>query len=128
MLKALTIIIGLLIIITRGLGMVSLAKMKSFVAVITSSASRIRALGVFVLVFGVLIFIALGGDWAGARLIMGIFGILWLVGGVVLLVVPEKYRALVDWFMKLPDTTLRILFSFGVVFGVLILILGIVYY
>lgn len=128
MLKTLTVIIGLLIIITRGLGMVSLAKMKSFVAVITSNAPRIRVMGICVFILGVLIFIALGRDWAGARLIMGILGILWLVAGVVLIVVPEKYRALVDWFMKLPDLTLRILFGFGVAFGVLLLILGIAYY
>jgi uncharacterized protein YjeT (DUF2065 family) len=128
MLKVLTIIIGLLVIITRGLGVLSLAKMKSFVAVITSSASRIRVLGVFVLILGVLIFIALGRDWTGARLLMGLLGILWLVASVVLIVLPEKYRALVDWFMKLPDLTLRILFGFGVAFGVLLLILGIAYY
>ncbi len=128
MLKVLTILIGLLILVTRGLGVVSLPKMKSLITVITSPASRIRMLGIFVLILGVLIFIALGGDWAGARVIMGIFGILWLVGGVVLIIVPEKYGALVDWFMKLPDQTLRILFGFGVVFGILIIILGIVYY
>lgn len=128
MLKVVTILIGLLILVTRGLGVISLAKMKSLAAVVTSSAPRIRALGVFVLILGVLVFIALGRDWSGARLIIGILGALWLVGGVVLIVLPEKYGSLVDWFMKLPDPTLRILFGFGVVFGALLIILGIAYY
>ena len=129
MLKALAIGLGILIIITRGLGVISPGRMRDFLAQIGSGKPfNIRVLGVFLLVLSLLVYLALGGDLAGARLIMGIFGILFVVGGFALIFLPTRYGALIDWFMKLSDPTMRLLCAIGVVVGALIVLMALVCY
>ena len=128
MLKPLAIALGLLMIITRGLGVLFPGRLRDLVTKLASSKSSLRGFGVFALVVSLLIFVALKNDFSGARLVLGIIGIFSLVGGFLLLLFPARYAALVHRFMKLPDSTLRLLSGIGLAMGVLILYLGIARY
>ncbi len=128
MLKWLAIIIGALIIITRGTGIFSPATARKVVDKLTSKEQFMRAWGIVALILSLLIFIALGGSTSGAKIVMWAIAILSLIGGLLLAFLPPQYRAVANWFMKLPDEVIRVLSAFGVAVGLLILILGLFYY
>lgn len=128
MLKWLAIVLGVLIILTRGVGIFSPAKMKSLVDKLTSKERFMRGWGIVALILSLLIFIALGGNTSGAKIVMWILAILSLIGGLLLAFLPPQYRAVANWLMKLPDEAIRVLSAFGVAVGLLVLILGLFYY
>jgi uncharacterized protein YjeT (DUF2065 family) len=128
MLKALTIFLGLLIIITRGLIVLSPGQFRSIAAKLAANNSFLRGLGVFVLVLTVLIFFALDYDVSGARAVMGIFGVLFFFVSLLLLALPAEYGDLVDIFLKLPDGAMRLLACIGVVVGILVTAMGFAYF
>ena len=128
MLKWLAIILGVLIIVTRGMGVFSPAKMRSLVDRLTSKEQFMRGWGIVALILSLLIFVALGGNTSGAKIVMWILAILSLIGGLLLAFLPSQYRAVANWFMKLPDEAIRVLSALGVAVGLLILILGLFYF
>jgi uncharacterized protein YjeT (DUF2065 family) len=128
MLKWLAIILGLVIIISRGYGVFFPDKMKMLVAKLTSKDRIMRVWGIIVLILSLLIFLALGVNTSGAKIVMWIIAILALIGGLLLAFVPKQYGVLANWFMKLPDEVIRILSAVGVALGLLILILGLFFY
>ena len=128
MLKILAIVIGLIAIITRGTGLVFPAMMKNLVQEIASRRPLIRGVGIVALCLSVLVFLALGNNWGGARLVMAILGILWLAAGFFLILLPAQYAQLLLWFTKRSDQTFRILSAVGVVVGIGIIAVGIACY
>jgi uncharacterized protein YjeT (DUF2065 family) len=128
MLKWLAIIVGALIIIARGIGIFSPAMMRSIVDKLTSKEQFMRGWGIVVLILSLLIFIAVGGSTSGAKVVMLVIAIVCLIGGLLLTFLPPQYRAVANWFMKLPDEVIRVLSAFGVAVGLLILVLGLFYY
>ena len=128
MLKTLAIVLGVFVIITRGIGALSPTRFRRLATSLAADLSFIRILGAILLVFCILLFAALGNDFSGARVVMAIFGVIWFFGGLLLVALPAQYAAMVDWFMKLSDGALRFLATLGVVFGILIVALGIACY
>jgi uncharacterized protein YjeT (DUF2065 family) len=128
MLKALTIFLGMLIIVTRGLIVLFPAQFRNVAAKLAANNSFLRGLGVVVLVLTILIFIALDYDVSGARAVMGIFGVICFFVSLLLLALPAEYADLVDMFLKFPDGVMRFLGGIGVAVGILIVALGFSYY
>ncbi len=128
MLKALAIIFGLFIIITRGLGVLDPARLKSVAIAFASNARALRWTGAILLIFSVSVFLALGNDLSGARVVMAIVGTIMSVGGIMLVLFPARYEAMVKWFVKIPDPLVRFLAALGVAMGFLILWLAFAYY
>jgi hypothetical protein len=128
MLKIITIIFGLLVAVTRGLGVASPTKMKFMITKLTQNLLLMRLLGISVFVLAALIFIALGGNFSGARLVMLFFGIFSLLGAFVLLFWPQGYVQLVESFLALPDPLQRLLYGTGFALGIALVVLGVFYY
>ena len=128
LLKFLAITLGILIALTRGYGLLFPTKMKQAVTRLVSNPSALRILGIMLFVFASLIFIALGRNISGLRLVMLFFGISILSGASVLTFRSKRYIVLVGWFMNLPEPSLRILYGIGLALGVLLTSLGIFYY
>ena len=125
-LKVFTIVIGLIVIITLGFGLLSPGRMKKLLAEFASRKPLIRVVGIFILVVSLLIFLVLGTDWKGARQVMAILGVLFLLGGLFLAFCDNAELLL--WFAKLSKPMIRILSAVGVAVGAAIIVLGIVYY
>ncbi len=128
MLKALAVIFGLFIIITRGLGVLNPARLKSVAIAFASNARALRWTGAILLVFSVSVFLALGNDLSGARVVMAIVGTVMSIRGILLVLFPARYEAMVKWFVNIPDPLVRFLSVFGVAIGFLILWLALAYY
>ena len=128
MLKPLTILLALLIIVLRGSGVFFPAKIRVFAERLAASNAALRGTGVFLLGVAVLIYLALGGNAAGARVIIAVFGLLCFFGGILLILLPAQYGMMINWFLKFSDGTISALSSIGLAFGILLLILGIFYY
>ena len=128
MLKLLAIGLGLLIAIFRGCGVLFPGWTRNFASEFVSKVPRIRIAGIIVLGVSILILVAVGDNLAGARSIMGIIGIIWLLASFVLIFLPAQHVKLVNWFLNFSDGTIRIVSGIGFAFGILLLILGIGYY
>ena len=128
MLKILAIFFGLLIIVSRGLIVLSPVQFRSIAKNLAGNNSVLRGMGVFVLVLSILIFIALDNDISGARAVMALFGAICFLGGLWLLTLPSQYAELVDLFLRFPDGAIRVMAGIGVVMGILIVAMGLTYY
>jgi uncharacterized protein YjeT (DUF2065 family) len=128
MLKILAILLGLLLIVTRGLIALFPVRFRDVAESISGNNSLLRVLGVFVLILSILIFIALDNDLSGARVIMAIIATISLLGALLILVFPAQYAALLTLFARLPDGAIRFLASIGIIVGVLVVVLGLAYY
>jgi uncharacterized protein YjeT (DUF2065 family) len=128
MLKWLAIGMGVFIIVTRGPSVLFPGTMKHVWTSFASKHKALRATGVVSLILSLLILIAVGRDITGVRVVMWILAIVLLAGGLMLAVLPRQYGAMVTWFMKLSDQTIRVLSGIGVIIGIIILILGAAYY
>lgn len=128
MLKILAILLGLLLIVTRGLIALSPVRFRDVSESISGNNSLLRVLGVFVLIFSILIFIALDKDLSGPRVVMAIIATISLLGALLILVLPAQYAALLKLFARLPDDAIRLLASIGIIVGVLVVVLGLAYY
>jgi len=128
MLKPLTIFLALFIIILRGSGVFFPAKIRILAERLAASKASLRGTGVFLLVVALLIYLVLGGNAAGARVIIAVFGLLCFFGGILLILLPAQYGMIINWFLTFSDGTIRALSSIGLAFGILLLILGIFYY
>lgn len=124
MLKVLAIIFGVIVMITRGYGALYPTKVKELVTKMASSPGIMRVWGAVLLVFGVLTFFGLNNNVSGARVVMLILAILLVFGGFFLILWSRRYAVLVDWFMHLPDSTLRTLYGIGFAFGLLLVVVG----
>lgn len=128
MLKILTIFLGMLIIVSRGLAVLSPTQFKNLITKLADNKSATRGLGVFTHVLGVLIIGSLDWDFSGARAVMVFFGFACFLGGLFLLLLPAQYARIINWFVKLPDALVQFMAGIGVVLGILIVLLGIGYY
>lgn len=128
MLKVLAIVLGVFVIIVRGLIVLSPGRFRDIATSIANRRSSLRGVGVFVLVLAILIFMALDYDVSGARALMAVIGGLCFLGGILMLALPGEYAELLNLFLKFPDGAIRFLASIGVGIGALILYLGIAYY
>jgi uncharacterized protein YjeT (DUF2065 family) len=128
MLKILAIVLGVFIIVVRGLIVLSPGRFRGVAASIASSRSFLRGMGVFLLALAILIFLALDYDVSGARIVMAVIGTLCFLGAILTAALPGEYAELIDLFLKFPDSAIRLLAAIGVGVGALILYLGIAYY
>lgn len=128
MLKPLAIVLSLIIIVVRGMGMVDPEAFRRLVAWLISAKRNVRALGTSVIVFAVLIFLALGGDWSGARMVMVVMAFFMIVGGVFPLLLPAPYTTIAAWVTTFSDKAIRVISGIGLSFGVIPLILGLACY
>jgi uncharacterized protein YjeT (DUF2065 family) len=128
MLKALTILLGLFIIVSRGLILVAPTKGKALYIEWFSNPIITRGFGLFFLIFSILVFFAVKASKATLAPLMSVLGVVLLLAGIWLVLLPAQYSALVNFFMQIPDPILRILGGLGVLIGVLLVILGIKYY
>jgi uncharacterized protein YjeT (DUF2065 family) len=128
MLKALAIVLGVFVIVVRGLIVLSPGQFRDVAASIANRRSFLRWMGIFVLALALLIFLALDYDVSGARLVMAVIGTLCFLVGILLLALPGEYAELLELFLKFPDSAIRLLASIGVGIGALILYMGIAYY
>jgi hypothetical protein len=125
LLKFLIIFLGVLMAVTRGYGLFFPTKMKELVTKLVACPPLMRSLGIMMLVLAVLIFIALRPEALPLKAVMAFFGVSLSFGAFVLMFWSEKYAALVDWFMRLPYPTLRVLYGIGFALGLLLIVLGI---
>ena len=128
MLKILTIILGVLIIFTRGFIALYPARFREFAIDLGERESALRWTGIMLFALTVLIYFALDGDVSGARAIMAIMGAFMFLGGVLLSATPGLYVRMLNWFVKLPDGVMRVMGVIGVGVGILIVLLGITCY
>ncbi len=128
MLKALTVFLGVFVVISRGFAALYPERFTELMKKLVENSSYIRRLGAILLVFCILLFVALGSDYSGARVVMAILGFIWFFGGLVLIALPAIYAAMLKWFLKLPDGAWRLMGGIGAGVGILIIWLGIAYY
>jgi hypothetical protein len=128
LLKILTILLGVLLAATRGFGLLFPTKMRVCVTKMVARPPFLRAMGIAMFALAFLIFIALGKSVAGAEVIMLFLGIAILSGALMLTFWAERYAVLVDWFMRLPQPALRILYGIGFALGMVLILLGLIYY
>jgi len=128
MLKALTIFLGLLAIVSRGLILIFPSSAKDVLTAFASNNLLLRGTSVFLLVFSVLLFYAVRAGTAIIVHVMTVVAVVMFLSGLWILFVPAQYGSVVEWFMRFPEPTIQFFAGVGVCIGVLILILGIKYY
>ena len=128
MLKILTIILGMLIILTRGLIVLYPARFREFAIDLGARESAMRWTGVMLFALTALIYFALGGDVSGARAIMAIMGAFMFLGALLLSATPGLYARMLVRFAKLPDGVMRAMGVIGVGVGFLFIALGLACY
>ncbi len=128
MLKIIAILLGALIIISRGFIVLSPARFRSFAGGLVNSNSALRRMGVILLAVVILIFASLDNDISGARAVMAVIGIVSFLGALWVLLSPGTYAKIAEWFISMPDNTLRLMGSIGVGAGVTIAVVANAYY
>jgi len=128
MLKPVTILLGIFIMITRGYGFLFPTKMKSIATELAHDSTLVRIVGSILFVLSLLIFAAVGGEIFGPRIVMLLVAISILSGAILMAFFPGKYKLLVDWFMALPESTVRMLYGIGFAFGLFLAIMAIYAY
>lgn len=125
LLKFLAIFLGILIAVTRGYGLFFPTKMKVLVTKLVARPPLMRSLGIMMLILAALVFLALWPEALPLKAVMLFFGVSLSIGAFVLLFWSEKYAALVNWFLRLPYRTHRILYGIGFALGLSLIMLGI---
>jgi len=101
------------------------ASMKFLSKILTSTKTRTRLFGLFILGLGVAMIVA---AW-GSSLIIGKVILIWgefvvFMAIVFLLIFPDIYRQIVEFFLNVDSTVLRLIGILGVGVGVLFLYFG----
>ena len=125
MLKILTIILGILAIVSRGLIMLFPSTARSVLTGFAEKTCILRGTSLFLLVFSILVFYAVKISTAQLAHIMTAIGVVMFLAGLWILFMPAQFSSIVDWFMQLSNSGIRFFAGIGVCIGVLLVILGV---
>jgi hypothetical protein len=87
--------------------------MKEPVTKLVAHPPLLRSLGIMMLMPATLVFIALWPETLPLKAVMAFFGISLSIGAFVLIFWSERCAPLVNWFLRLPYPTLRVLYGIG---------------
>ena len=138
LLKYLAIILGVLVVISRGYGLLFTESARKLMRGMVERKLLMLVLGLVAALLGAVIggaarvviwpawrdIGALPADVAWQTLVMLALGILMAVSGLLLLALPRFYVRFFEKFLGMKTLTLRLLFLLGVAFGALLIYAG----
>ncbi len=133
LLKALTIVLGVMIVLTRGICVISPTLSRRLMKGLIDRKLVMLVMGPALAVYGAALFwaarLAVTGEGATLSFARGFWGFFlgaWMaIGGLALLAAPGLFTRMLNYFLGRSDTVLRLLMLIGVVLGLAVLTLGI---
>ena len=132
LLKALTVVLGVIIVVSRGSCAISPSFSRKLMKGLIDRKLVVLVMGLVLAIYGAALFwaarVAVYGEGACLSLAQGFWGFLlgaWLaIGGLVLLAAPGLFTRMLNYFLGKSDTVLRVLMLIGVHVGFAVLYLG----
>ena len=133
LLKALTVVLGVMIVVSRGSCVISPAFSRRLMKGLIDRKLVALVMGPVLAVYGASMFwsvrVAVYGEGADLSPAKGFWGFLlgaWMaIGGLTLLAAPGLFTRMLNYFLGRSDTVLRVIMTIGVVVGLAVLWLGI---
>jgi len=129
LLKVLAIVLGALVVVTRGYGFLFTESARKLIRGMVERKVLMLVAALVGALLGAVIAgaarVALQEQVLWQAIVLLVLGILITLAGLLFLAVPKAYARLVEKFLGMKTMALRLLFLLGVIFGVLLILLGV---